>query len=112
MDMSNMKGKSLNHTELEGSRKREHLLNYQDQLRVHEKRENIDQKWKKLIHKKSNQDKEFIFKNNNLSEASNPLILMNSKQLNKDLVYNEKQCGQQLHQYINFSQDVERAIDI
>jgi hypothetical protein len=44
--------------------------------------------WKGLVYKRQDDDKHIHFSKNNVESASNPLLLMNTKQLKKDLVEN------------------------
>ena len=66
--------------------------------------------WKKLVHEKTNKNKEMIFNRKTLEEASNPLILMRSSELKKDLSHNHKKYTENMTKYSNFYQDVEKAV--
>lgn len=59
-----MKGKTLSTTEIEGNKKREAILDYQKKVSDYTDNEfklddsgNLKKSWKKLIHKKKNDDK-------------------------------------------------------
>ena len=51
-----------------------------------------------------------VFRKTSIEEASNPLILMNSKQLKKDLAHDEEKCVQNLTKYASFYQNMEKAM--
>lgn len=47
-----------------------------------------ENKWKSLIQRKSNDDRQLLFNKKSLDAASNPLILMHTKELKDELVKN------------------------
>ena len=51
-----------------------------------------------------------LFNRKSLEEASNPLILMKSNELKKDLSHNQKRYAENMTKYSNFYQDVEKAV--
>jgi hypothetical protein len=80
-----MKGKTLTNYEVEGTKKREKIIEYQKQIRS-QKSESLN--WRSIVRKKQNDDKELYFPQTTIESASNALILMNTKQLKKDLLSN------------------------
>lgn len=53
-----------------------------------------------------------LFSKKALEEASNPLILMNTKELKKDLQESEQRYTQNMTQYSNFHQNLQKAVKI
>ena len=51
-----------------------------------------------------------LFNRRTLEEASNPLILMRSNELKKDLSHNHKKYAENITKYSDFHQEVEKAV--
>jgi dihydropteroate synthase len=53
-----------------------------------------------------------VFGKGAVEEASNPLILMHTKELKRDLQHSEKRYSQNFTQYSNFHHSLEKAVRI